>query len=75
MEAHGGRVGTASTHTSALDGGEWSTSRPVRALPPGVGPPILIVQEARRTPEPVWTQRLEEKSSALSGIEPRSSSM
>jgi hypothetical protein len=25
--------------TSALDGGEWSASRPGRALPPGKGPP------------------------------------
>jgi hypothetical protein len=31
--------------TSALDGGEWSTSRPGRALPP-----VPIVQEAG------WTQ-------------------
>jgi hypothetical protein len=32
--------------------------------PPGKGPPVPIVQEAGRAPEPVWTQRLEEKSSA-----------
>jgi hypothetical protein len=25
--------------TSALDGGEWSASRPGRDLPPGIGPP------------------------------------
>jgi hypothetical protein len=50
--------------TSALDGGESSASRPGRALPPGKGPPVPIVQEARWAPEPVWTQRLEEKSSA-----------
>jgi hypothetical protein len=48
--------------TSALDGGEWSTSRPGRALPPGKGPQVPIVQEAGWTPEPVWTQRIEEKS-------------
>jgi hypothetical protein len=53
--------------TSALDGGEWSASRPGRALPPGKGPPIPIVQEAGWAPEPVWTQRLEEKSSAPAG--------
>jgi hypothetical protein len=41
--------------TSALDG-EWSASRPGRALPP-----VPIVQEAGWAPEPVWTQRLEEK--------------
>jgi hypothetical protein len=50
--------------TSALDGGEWSASRPGRALATGKGPPVPTVQEAGWTPEPVWTQRLEEKSSA-----------
>jgi hypothetical protein len=30
------------------------------------------VQEAGWTPEPVWTERLEEKSLPLPGIEPRS---
>jgi len=38
---------------------------PGRALPPGKGPPVPIVQEAGWAPEPVWTQRLEEKSSRL----------
>jgi hypothetical protein len=51
--------------TSALDGDEWSASRPGRALPPGKGPSVLIVQEAGWAPEPVWTQRLEEKSFRL----------
>jgi hypothetical protein len=46
----------------ALDGGEWSASRPGRALPP-----VPIVQAAGWAPEPVWTQRLEEKSSASVG--------
>jgi hypothetical protein len=40
------------------------------ALYPGEGPPEPIVQEAGWAPEPVWTQRLEEKSLALPGIEP-----
>jgi hypothetical protein len=31
-------------------------------LDPGKGPTIPIVQEAGWAPEPVWTQRLEEKS-------------
>jgi hypothetical protein len=53
--------------TSALDGGEWSASRPGRALPPGKGPPVPIVQEAGWAPEPVWTHRLEEKSFAPAG--------
>jgi hypothetical protein len=52
--------------TSALDGGEWSASRPGRALPPGKGPPpVPIVQEAGWAPEPDWTQRIEEKSFRL----------
>jgi len=53
--------------TSALDGGEWSASRPGRGLPPRKGPPLPIVQEAGWAPEPVWTQRLEEKSFAPAG--------
>jgi hypothetical protein len=48
--------------TSALDEGGWSASRPGRALPPGKGPPVPIGQESGWSPEPVWTQRLEEKS-------------
>jgi hypothetical protein len=50
----------------ALDGGEWSASRPGRALAPGKGPTVPIVQEAGWAPEPVWTQRIEEKSFRLS---------
>jgi hypothetical protein len=49
----------------ALDGSEWSASRPGSALPPGKGPSVPIVQEAGWAPEPVWTQRLEEKSFCL----------
>jgi hypothetical protein len=45
---------------------------PAALLPPGKGPPIPIVQEAGWAPEPVWTQRIEEKSFAPPGIEPRS---
>jgi hypothetical protein len=58
------RYSSYSFLTSALDGGEWSASRPGRALPPGKGSPVPIGQEAGWAPEPVWTQRLEEKSSA-----------
>jgi hypothetical protein len=58
---------------SARDGGEWLASRLSRTLPPAKGPPTRIVQEAGWAPEPVWTQRLEEKSFAFAGIEPRSS--
>jgi hypothetical protein len=69
MEAPGGerRNSSYSFLTSARDGGEWSASRPGRALPPGKGPTAPIVQEAGWAPEPVWTQRLEEKSSASVG--------
>jgi hypothetical protein len=52
---------------SALDGGEWSGSCPGCALHPAKGPPVPIVQEAGWTPEPVWTQRLEENSLASAG--------
>jgi hypothetical protein len=42
---HGGACGerrysSYSFTTSALDGAEWSASRPGRALPPGKGPPV-----------------------------------
>jgi hypothetical protein len=50
--------------TSALDGGESSASRLGRALTPGKGPTVPIVQEAGWTPEPVWTQKIEERSFA-----------
>jgi hypothetical protein len=60
-----GRYSSYSFTTSAVDGGEWSASRPGRALPPGKRPPVPIVQEAGWVPEPVWTQRIEEKFSYL----------
>jgi hypothetical protein len=59
MKALGGEE-YSSYSTSALDGGEWSASRPGRALAPGKGPPVPFGQEAGWAPEPVWTQRLEE---------------
>jgi hypothetical protein len=61
------RCSSYSFLTLALDGGEWSVSCPNCALTPGKGPPIPIVQEAGWAPEPIWTQRLEEKSSASVG--------
>jgi hypothetical protein len=42
-------------------------SRPDYALASGKGPPEPVVQEAGWAPEPVWTQRLEEKSFAPAG--------
>jgi hypothetical protein len=48
IEAHYGdrRYSSYSFLTSALEGGEWSASRPGRALPPDKEPPVPIVQEA-----------------------------
>jgi hypothetical protein len=59
------RYSSYSFTTSALDGGEWSASPACRALPRGKEPPVPIVQEAGWAPEPVWTQRLQEKSFRL----------
>jgi hypothetical protein len=69
---HGGtwgerRYSCYSYLTSALDGGEWSAWRLGRPLPSGKGPSVPIGQEAGWASEPVWTQRLEEKSSAPVG--------
>jgi hypothetical protein len=50
--------------TSAIDGGEWSAPRSGRDLPWGKDTPVPIVQEAGWASEPVWTQRLHEKSFA-----------
>jgi hypothetical protein len=50
---------------SALDGSEWSALRRGRVLALGKGPPVPIVQEAGWASEPVWTQRLDEKSFRL----------
>jgi hypothetical protein len=47
----------------ALDGGEWLASRPGRALPP-----VPTEEEAGWALEPVWTQRIEEKSLASAGV-------
>jgi hypothetical protein len=47
--------------------GEWLAPRPGRALAPGKGLSVPTVQEAGWAPEPVWTQRLEEKSFASAG--------
>jgi hypothetical protein len=50
------RYSSYSISTSDLDGSEWSASRPCRALPPGKGPPVSVVQEAGWALEPVWTE-------------------
>jgi hypothetical protein len=53
------RYTSYSFSSSALHGGEWSASRPSRALASGKGPPVPIVQEAG------WAIQLEEKSFRL----------
>jgi hypothetical protein len=68
METLGGEEASSySFTTSALDRGEMSGSRPGRALRPGKGPPVPIVQEAGWASEPVWTQSIEENSFAPAG--------
>jgi hypothetical protein len=59
------RYSSYSFSTSALDGGEWSVSRLCRALPRGKGHLVPAAQEAGWAPEPMRTQRLEEKSFRL----------
>jgi hypothetical protein len=55
--------------TSALDRGEWSASRPGRALPTGKGPSVPIVQEAGWASDTEATGKI---LSPLPSIEPRS---
>jgi hypothetical protein len=55
---------------STLEGDEFSVSRSGRALLPGKGLLVLTEQEAGWAFVLVWTQRLEEKSLPLQGIEP-----
>jgi hypothetical protein len=61
------RYSSYSFTTLALDGVSCQRHAPAALLPPGIGPPVPIVQEAGWAPEPVWTQRLEEKSFASAG--------
>jgi hypothetical protein len=65
------RYSSYSFLTSVLDGGEWSASRPGRALPPRKGSPVPIVLEAGWAPEPVLTHVREKILSPLPGIELR----
>jgi hypothetical protein len=69
MKALGGRGGIAPTHHDL--GTRWGVSGQRHAaaalLPPGKGPPVPIVQEAGCAPEPLWTQRIEEKSFSPAG--------
>jgi hypothetical protein len=66
MKTPRGRGSIASTFTiSALDASEWLAWRTGRVLPPGKAASIPIGQEAVWALQPVWTQKLEEKSSYL----------
>jgi hypothetical protein len=58
------RYSSYSLSNSALDGMSGQRHAPSRALVPVKGLPVTIVQGAGSAPELVWTQRLEEKSSA-----------
>jgi hypothetical protein len=61
------RYSSYSFLTLALDRGEWSALHPGSALPPGKEPPVPIGQDSGWAPDPVWTQRVEEKFSASVG--------
>jgi hypothetical protein len=69
MKAHGGRGGIAPTHSQPRHwtGVSGQHHTPAALYPRGKDPPVPIVQEDGWAPEPVWTQRIEEKSSASVG--------
>jgi hypothetical protein len=52
--------------TLVLDGVSGQRQAPARTFLPGKGLPVPIGQEAGWAPQPVWAQRLEEKSSCFS---------
>jgi hypothetical protein len=66
MKALGGRGDIAPTHSRPRHymGVSGQRHAPAALLPPGKGPPVPIGREAGWAPEPVWTQRIEEKSFA-----------
>jgi hypothetical protein len=69
MVALGGRGSIAPTHSRLRHymGVSGQRHAPAVLLPPGKRALVPIGQEAGWAPEPVWTQRLEEKSSAPAG--------
>jgi hypothetical protein len=69
MEALVGRGGIALTHSRPRHymGVSGQRHAPAALFPPGKGPPVPIGQEAGWAPEPVWTQRLQEKSFTPAG--------
>jgi hypothetical protein len=58
------RYSSYSFPTSALDGVSGQCHAQVVLYPPGKDPPVPTLQEAGWTPQPIWTQRLQEKSFA-----------
>jgi hypothetical protein len=70
MEALGGRGGIAPTHSRPRHwmGVSGQRHAPAALLPPWKGLPVPLGQEVGWAPEPVWTQRLEVKSSAPAEI-------
>jgi hypothetical protein len=63
------KYGEWSYTSTAVDGGEWSASRPGR-FTQGKKSPIPIGWEAAWVPEPVWMLWNKGKSVAMLGIEP-----
>jgi hypothetical protein len=68
------RYSSYSVLTSALDRGEWSASRPGRALPPDKGPQVPIVEEIGEPQSRSGRKGWKKNPLLLSGIEHRSSS-
>jgi hypothetical protein len=64
-EEKGGGIAATHSWPRHYMGASGQRHAPAALLPPGKWPPVPIVQEAGRAPEPVWTQRLEEKSFCL----------
>jgi hypothetical protein len=67
MEVLGGRGSSYSFLALALDGDEWSVSCLGCTLPPGIGLLVPFGLEAGWALQPIWTQRVEEKSFAFAG--------
>jgi hypothetical protein len=66
------RYSSYSFSTSALDGGEWSASRPGRALAPGEGPQYPCIGGLVGPRVGLDTEATRKSLSPLPGIEPRS---
>jgi hypothetical protein len=69
MKALGGRGGIDPTHLRPehLMGVSGQHHAPAALYPRGKDPAVPIGEEAGWAPEPVWTQRIEEKSFAPAG--------